>query len=396
MRTWLIIAALAGLSVLIGAGIVIWQIRLLDTVEPGADPSAPRGKKPPASSPVLINPLAPRPKVVVDQEDYDFGSMDSSVTLSHAFRFTNQGDADLTLEKGETSCKCTIAALAGNRIAPGQSVEVKLEWTAKGRGGDFHQNAIILTNDPARPRVILNVAGKVVQSLEAVPSDVVFSRVGTGESKTAEVLLYAFRSEQLQVVRHSFTQPSTAKYFAVTFAPLPAGELKVPGAKSGCSMSITLKPGLPLGAIRQKIRLETNLKGTEPLEVPIQGTVAGDLSVIGKDWNADTGVLTLGTVRSREGAKRTLKILVRGAYRKQVRFRIVEKMPKWLNATLGPMTEINNATVVQVPLLIEIRPGAPSVSHLNKEQGGLGRIVLETGHPEVGQLPVYVSFAVED
>ncbi len=394
MKTWLVVAALVGLSVLIGTGIVVWQIGLLET-EPEPDFSTSRGKAAPQSG-ALVNPLAARPKVVVDREDYDFGSMDSSVTMSHVFRVTNQGDADLTLEKGATSCKCTIAALAGSRVKPGESVEVKLEWTAKGPSGDFHQNAVIVTNDPARPRVVLNVSGKVVQSLVASPSDVVFSRIGTGQTKTAEVRLYAFRSEQLEVVRHSFTQASTAKYFTVAFAPLPAGELKSPGAKSGLAMTITVKPGLPLGAIRQRIRLETNLKGTESLEVPIQGTVAGDISIIGKDWNPDTEVLALGTVHSREGTKRSLKILVRGSYRKQVRCRVVEKQPEWLKATLGTSTEINNGTVVQVPLSIVIRPGAPVATHLNKEQGGLGKIVIETGHPEIGRLTVYVSFAVED
>src|SRR5688500_8060497 len=68
---------------------------------------------------------------VVNGEMHDFGKMDRNAKESHAFIIRNEGDAPLKLEKGETTCKCTVSDLKGNSLAPGEETEVLLEWTAK-------------------------------------------------------------------------------------------------------------------------------------------------------------------------------------------------------------------------------------------------------------------------
>ena len=45
--------------------------------------------------------------VVVGSTEYDFGTMERRGVRTHTFVIRNDGTKPLTLEKGETTCKCT-------------------------------------------------------------------------------------------------------------------------------------------------------------------------------------------------------------------------------------------------------------------------------------------------
>jgi CTP:molybdopterin cytidylyltransferase MocA len=174
-----------------------------------------------------------------------------------------------------------------------------------------------------------------------------------------------------------------------------SGELDDPAAKSGLSVAVTIKPGLPLGPIRQKIRLVTNLPRASVLEVPIEGAIQSDISVVGPGWKSEQGVLSLGTVSHTQGIKRTLMLLVHGPHRQDVRFSVGKVVPSLLRVQIGESRQIGSGAVVQVPLEIEIPPGSPPVSYLSASQSKLAEIVLETTHPEAKQLRLWVQFAIE-
>ena len=44
---------------------------------------------------------------------------------------------------------------------------------------------------------------------------------------------------------------------------------------------VTAKSGLPLGAINQTIRVQTNVEDAPELELPIAGAVVSDISIVG-------------------------------------------------------------------------------------------------------------------
>jgi len=50
--------------------------------------------------------------------------------------------------------------------------------------------------------------------------------------------------------------------------------------------------------------------------------------------------------------------------------------------------------VKRIPISITIPAGSPACNHLGSQLGGLGRIVLETGHPDVPKLTIPVRVAV--
>jgi hypothetical protein len=337
-------------------------------------------------------PAGKQPKVEVDRAVYEFEEMDSQAKGTHPFTLKNVGNDSLTLKKGGTTCKCTLSELERTELAPGESTTVTLTWTPKNLVGEFRQTATILTNDPTKPRVELVVKGKVVTTLRTSPDEVVFTKVPAGETATATVHLFCTRPKAAKILGYELADPRTAEQFGVVFKPMPpdhvAGEA---GARSGYLVQITVKPGLSPGPFRQTIRIKTDVT---PIEISVRGTVATGMSIAGRGWNDELGLLAIGSFSSREGFERTYRIVVGGPYRKEVRITGVKAEPDLLHVTLGQ--PVDKGATVETPITIRIPRGSPPANFLGSERAKLGVIALETSHPHVPTWKIPVQFAIEN
>jgi len=341
------------------------------------------------------------PSVVVDREEHDFGKADVGVTGHHQFVFTNTGNEPLVLTRGKSTCGCCTCVctvrLPENTIAPGESAKVTLEWKSKLYVGSFRQTATILTNDSNRRKVTLLVTGRFAGPVGIVPSQLSFNSVRLGQAAMGEVHLYTYLEEPLEIAGCQLSNPQTAKYFDVAWDRLTARQLREEGeARGGYSVRITVKRDLPVGAFQQRIVFKTNSKSVPTIEVPVQGSVVSDISIAGRGWNAQTGVLAMGTVRSARGAEWPLIIVARGPHAKDMRLTIDRIVPGLLQVELGPTRYIADKAICLTQLKIRIPPGSGRSMHLGSEQGRPGRITLQTTHPDVPELNVHVRFAVTE
>ncbi len=336
-------------------------------------------------------------KVSVDQDEFDFGAVENGSSLSHKFRITNVGSAPLTLNAGGTTCqKCTIAEISKDTLAPGDTVEVDVQYHAAGSTPKFRQSATILTNDPQRPRVELSVTGSITSIFELKPQQLVFSKLSVHEARTLGARLLNHITDSVNVVRHEWSDRTTEKFVEVQFMPLDAKALQEEGAKSGQLVSVTIQPGLPLGTFRQRLKLITDLPDNRAVELEVSATITSDISFVGGGWKDEEGFLRIGSVTREDGARRTVLVLIHGPFRDDVQLTVGEILPSFLKVTIGEKSTINNGAVVQYPLTIEIPPGSPSVNHLGSKLGNLARVTLETTHPDARQVRLPVRFAVED
>ena len=300
MRIVSVIVSSAIVGTVVGVALAYVEVR------PGAQVRVPQPVK--TSSP----PGAAEPRVSVDGPQFDFGTMQRGTTKSHEYIFHNVGHGPLTLRVGNTSCKCTLGSVPSDPIPPGGQVSVTLEWTAKINAGPFRQTASVITNDPTQPKVELQVDGKVTEASGIVPSDFIFDKVTTGESKTAEVYVMAMNQDDLKVGEPVLSIAESRPYFDVHVEPVERSKLPNPDAKQGVKIVVTAKPGLPLGRFDQWLKVTTNIPDASKLEIPISGRVVGNISVHGRLWNEEQGVLRLGTVKSDVGTTADLNIVIRG------------------------------------------------------------------------------------
>jgi hypothetical protein len=339
------------------------------------------------------------PKLVVDNPMYDFGPVERDTTVRHVFRFTNIGQATLTLKAGATTCpKCTISALSRTQVPPGESSDVTVEYLTSYVKPRFRQTVTVLTNDPNQGRVELNIFGSVTTKFRTLPEQLVLSKISANETRTAEIKIYCYWSDDVRVVGHAFNDPETASYFEVQSQAIPPEELTDDKAKSGCRVELTIKPGLPLGPIRQTIRLELQWSGDEEktkLEVPIEGVVVSDVSIVGPGWNDRLGRLSLGTVKRAAGTTRNVFLLFRGKHRHEATVEPVKVDPEWLKVTVGKPTELNDS-VIQIPISIEIPRGRPPALYLGSEQEKYADITLGVKNvPQINEIHMDVQFVIE-
>ena len=97
MRTLLLVLFSVVLGVALGFGIAVVQLRMT--------PWNPKFDEGGAAAVAASVPHSPEgtSKVEIDRTEYDFGAIDRDVGGSHAFTFTNSGNAPLKLTLSKTS-----------------------------------------------------------------------------------------------------------------------------------------------------------------------------------------------------------------------------------------------------------------------------------------------------
>jgi len=338
------------------------------------------------------------PKVtLVGGSTFDFGQMDRHAEGEHVFQIRNDGSAPLRLEKGQTTCKCTMSEMKDGDLQPGEIAPIRLNWTAKTGDFEFSQSAEIKTSDPRQPLVRLHVFGKIIDALRADRAHLSLGSFSASEDTLGKFKVFSFRGEEpLAVVKHEFLNTERASSFLAEFRPLTEEEVgDEKGAKSGVEVSIRVKSGLPLGSVAQTIRLTTNLPTTSPLEIPIEGRVVGDVVIVGPGVVSDQNTVALGAISTGKSKTVTLHLLVKGPHRSETKLEITSIHPKGLEVRLGePSTD--NPQVARYPLVVTIPADTKPISKLGTTPATAGVIRLSTTHPFVKEFVVLVRYAVTE
>jgi len=113
------------------------------------------------------------PSLYVEETTYDFGKVLEGFVVTHTYVLENVGDEVLEIERVAVSCGCTTTALATDRLAPGESVDLEVILDTSGFGGhSVSKSVYVYSNDPAyadsyssdRPRFVLRIVGAVLQA----------------------------------------------------------------------------------------------------------------------------------------------------------------------------------------------------------------------------------------
>jgi len=329
---------------------------------------------------------------------HDFGTMDPTEVGSHSFVFWNKGDAPLRIATKSTTCKCTVSQLEKNVVLPGKSANVTLEWRRAGLAVNFHQRAEIATNDPDQLIVQLSIRGRILPALVASPSEIVLRRVTNSRQHKFSLAVYCYRDVDFRIEDYELLDAKTAKSFQVEIGQRLTGEqiTEDPFVSSGYRIHLTMLAGLGPGTIRQKLRLRTNLKDLPTLDIPLEGNIVSDISIIGPNFDRDDNVVRVGTIKSDESVRKELFVLVKGPYRDQVQLNVDAVDPEGiLQVHIGDRAELRNGLVHKYPLTIEIQAGNRVTSRLGGEAAPMGEFHIITTHPQTKVIPVYVRFAVQ-
>lgn len=95
-------------------------------------------------------------KIFFTEETHDFGNVEQGTHLEYSFKFTNEGDKPLVIEKVQPSCGCTGATVGEKtQYAEDECGEIKITFNTQGREGHQEKNITVLTNDPDNLQKVL-------------------------------------------------------------------------------------------------------------------------------------------------------------------------------------------------------------------------------------------------
>jgi len=101
------------------------------------------------------------PKMIFEHESWDFGRVNQGEMLTHVFSFSNEGNDALHINKVRTSCGCTAALVSEEKVLPGKTGEIKVDFNTQGYEGEVSKYIYVETNDPQNPKKQLTVTARI-------------------------------------------------------------------------------------------------------------------------------------------------------------------------------------------------------------------------------------------
>ncbi len=100
-------------------------------------------------------------KFEFEENNFDFGTINSGAEVVHAYKFKNVGNADIVISQAKGSCGCTQPEYPQNPVKPGEEGEIKVTFRSKGIAGQVVKDITILANTVPTTK-ILTISGEVI------------------------------------------------------------------------------------------------------------------------------------------------------------------------------------------------------------------------------------------
>lgn len=112
----------------------------------------------------------PLPRLTFDNLVWEFGTVAEGELISHSYKFTNSGNAPLTIFQVKPGCGCTsLKDWPADPIAPGEGGQISVEFNSNGRKGNVDKLIHVQANTvPATTE--LKLRGTVLGPGEKVPA----------------------------------------------------------------------------------------------------------------------------------------------------------------------------------------------------------------------------------
>jgi len=121
------------------------------------------------SSNTSQNNFGPQPRILVSEEEWDFGKVIQGEKPTHIFIVKNGGEGDLIIEGVKESCACIEVSISTTLIKPGESAELKVTYDTTDYQGKDEKHIHIYSNDPQVPDKRINLYVEIEELKLKIP-----------------------------------------------------------------------------------------------------------------------------------------------------------------------------------------------------------------------------------
>jgi len=211
-------------------------------------------------------PAAPR--LEVTPAEMRFGELWQGDPAKVEFEVKNTGAAPLTLDV-KSSCGCTTPTRPKSPLGPGESDKLTITYDTAHRPGTAHQTVTLLTNDPARPELVIPVVGTVKPIYE------VFIAGTNQATKTLSFgkLFADSADERGLTIVNRYPEKGAFKLKTGEDGGAYGYELKEVEPGMRYELVVKTKPPLHVGEARGRVVIETGNAHLPEFEIVIFGAV---------------------------------------------------------------------------------------------------------------------------
>jgi hypothetical protein len=395
------------ITLILALGALSWALSKSSQVQKAAletPPAAPENKTPSADKPeedhdkdhFTTNPFlkdsqassaGDRPKVEIEEVQYEFGRMALGKTGQHDFLVKNTGKAPLKLARGPVQCKCTVSGLKEREVPPGGETLIHLSWTPKDVG-PFSQVATIWTNDPEKESFQIGASGEMYPEITVAPEN--GWPLGQITNSNDVPLQGEITSAVLEPFQITKITPSNDRV-QLEAIPFTEDELKERDLRTGFHLLGHLKGMKDPQPVEENVVIETSLADHPKFELPVTGTRTGAITIIGPNWFAGGPLIDMGKVPSAKGKEFRLTLMVAPAD-EEMQFIDVSVDPKFIQVRLKPEQTGKKLARERYTMFLNVPTGSP-IGIWNSARPG--KLTIKTNHPQVRELEIHLHLEVE-
>jgi hypothetical protein len=196
-----------------------------------------------------------RPRAVVIETLYDFGTFNEDQRLTHTFLIKNTGAKPLEIRRVHAQCACT-ATHYDRLIPPGRQGTLTLSIRPFALLGQFAKKTEVFLNDPDHPKVVFTLKGVSRPLIEVQPGYIIRFKGKPGEELCRQVRLTSNLSEPWEISRYTNKIPQSIDVHLNAIEPGKSYVLEVqqkrqePGKYQGMIELFTTVPKRPRLVLR--------------------------------------------------------------------------------------------------------------------------------------------------
>ena len=211
------------------------------------------------------------PAIKVEPQSLDFGTLVQQEARVQTVTITNEGGAELVIDNVESTCGCTVAAPAADRLAPGASTTMEVSFNSKTFQGNQVKMVRVHTNDPAEPVLEIPVTAFVKVPLVFNPGN---KMLGFGSARAAEAGSRMVNLQSTDKVALEITPIRVDEsIFEIT---IKGGKTHLPWDKD---ILVTVRDDVPPGVIREILTFGTNVPEVPTFDLEVSGRSLADVEL---------------------------------------------------------------------------------------------------------------------
>jgi len=188
----------------------------------------------------------------------DFGRLPQGVPIEHAFPFSNDGGAPLTITQVRVACDCQASVVGSGDVPPGGQGVVQAHCDTSTAPGPQRRTVTVYSNDPAQRSALLVLTGTVALEAAADPPRLYLGPVPPAAERLREVALHA-GNDALRFVGASSAAPQLS--------------VGIVDGADGRELHVGTALDAPPGPFTAVIRVQTTSPLRPLIEVPVAGII---------------------------------------------------------------------------------------------------------------------------